>query len=130
MEKIKMNKKIVLLSIFATLIMLSMPVISSINAQPTVSKLEKNNECSICPSKEGSHLCDGLEDMVSDIDIAYDWVIDQLDDEFYDDHPIMRSIAKGTYSVFYKYVLFTLWVFTYNACKSFWNERLGLPPPS
>lgn len=43
------NKKILIGSIFATLLMLSMPVISNIQAQPTAI-MKKTENCSICPS--------------------------------------------------------------------------------
>lgn len=46
-----MNEKILIGSIFAAILMLSMPVISNIQAQPTpaTTPTEDNEGCSICP---------------------------------------------------------------------------------
>ena len=46
-----MKKKILIGSILAALLMLSMPVISNIQAQPTlVSGYKETEECNICPN--------------------------------------------------------------------------------
>ena len=56
-----MKKKILIGSIFAALLMLSMPVISNIQAQPTAT-IEKTENCSICPIKtsDGRPFCNWL----------------------------------------------------------------------
>ena len=47
-----MKRKILIGSIFAALLMLSMPIISTIQVQSTSSKTENDNECSLCTKSE------------------------------------------------------------------------------
>ena len=53
-----MKKKIIIVSIFAAILMLAMPLISNMQAQPvpTAVKEETTNECTICPKTSNDGL--------------------------------------------------------------------------
>ena len=62
-----MKKKILIGSIFAALLMLSLPVVSNIQAQSTPATIaEEDNECKICPKISDGNIdwCILLESLV------------------------------------------------------------------
>ncbi|UCH71970.1 MAG: hypothetical protein JSW62_06155 [Thermoplasmatales archaeon] len=71
-----MKKKILIISVFATLLILSMTMISSIQAQTTSTKpMEKmNGGCSICHLKtsNGRPLCDFIFNRIDGLEWIWD----------------------------------------------------------